>query len=321
MLKYRHLKNPKISQSQGLDPFMPTPQISRFLQDAFRQLLKLDGYTSHYAETPLGRLHYYQAEGSGRLPPMVFLHGLSAHAAELAPVFRRLRRYSQRIIAVDLPVHGFSDAPNTGIFDETMSELFYHGMNQILEKLPPILIFGNSLGGLGAIRYTNRHPDKVRLLVLSSPGGAGITGEQLHQLGEIFSHHTQFKPGSFVERLYNKPPLYRWMIEQEVRVRFARPELRELLKQFHTDHLLQPEELQQIQQPTLLIWGKQDRLLENHLDFFKTHMPGHVKLHEPAHFTHCPYMETPQELAQKILHFALLHCPEATRTGPLTAPH
>lgn len=145
-----------------------------------------------------------------------FLHGLSAHAAELAPVFRRLRRHSQRIIAVDLPVHGFSDAPNTGIFDETMSELFYHGMNQILEKLPPDEIFGNSLGGLGAIRYTNRHPDKVRLLVLSSPGGAGITGEQLHQLGEIFSHHTQFKPGSFVERLYNKPPLYRWMIEQKV---------------------------------------------------------------------------------------------------------
>jgi pimeloyl-ACP methyl ester carboxylesterase len=291
---------------------MPTPKLSRLLQDTGRQLLKLDGYSSRYAKTAIGRLHYYEAPGSGRLPPMVFLHGLSAHAAELAPVFRRLRRYCQRIIAVDLPVHGFSDVPSTGIFDETMSDLFYRGMDQILAPLPPVLIFGNSLGGLGAIRYTNRNPERVRLLVLSSPGGAGITGEQLRDLGEIFAHHTQFKPSSFVERLYNKPPLYRWIIEQEVRQRFSRPELRELLKQFHTDHLLQPDELQAIQQPTLLIWGKQDRVLENHLDFFKAHMPGHVKLHEPDHFTHCPYMETPQELAHKILHFALLHCPEAT---------
>ncbi|PIQ24327.1 hypothetical protein COW36_24045 [bacterium (Candidatus Blackallbacteria) CG17_big_fil_post_rev_8_21_14_2_50_48_46] len=296
---------------------MPTPKLSKFLQDSYRTLLRLDGYASRYAETSLGKIHYYEAQGFGRLPPMIFLHGLSAYAAELAPVFRRLRRYSKRIIAVDLPVHGYSDVPQTGILDASMSQQFYEAMIRIVEPLEPVILFGNSLGGLGAIRFTNRSPEKVRLLILSSPGGAGITGEQLQQLEEIFSHHTRFNPASFVDRLYNKPPLYRWLIAQEVRQRFSRPELRELIAQFHTENLLQPEELQELQVPALLIWGKQDRILENHLDFFKTHLPGHVKLHEPAHFTHCPYMETPQELAHKILYFSLLHCPEASSAKTL----
>jgi len=291
---------------------MPTPKFSRFLMHSARRLMQVDGYASAFVQTSLGKLHYYQAAGSGHLPPMVFLHGMGAHGADLYPLFRLLRRSTQRLVVVDLPAHGWSEAPQPVIHPGALMEMFFEGLDQILADAEPALLFGNSLGGMGAIRYCRHNPAKVRLLILSSPGGARVSAEQIAQLQSVFAHETQHQPAGFINRLYNQPPALRWLVEKEIQQRFGRSELKTVMSQFHPDNLLHPDELQHITMPALLIWGQQDRILENQLHFFQTHLPNHVKIMEPSHFTHCPYMEMPQELAHQIRSFARLHCFENT---------
>lgn len=286
---------------------MSNPKLSRFLLGGTRRVLQVGGYRSHYVSTPLGKIHYFRAEGRGSLPPMVFLHGLGAHGAELAPVFWQLRRYARAIITIDLPVHGWSEAPHGGITPENLARMLNLAVDEILQRDPPALFFGNSLGGFAAIRYFLHRPEFVHSLVLSSPGGAHISMDELLELKRIFADATQANPQEFIHRLYNHPPFYAWLLEMEVKTRFGRSEMEQLMQQFHPDNLLQPQEIQQINVPTLLLWGKEDRILVDHLRFWREHIPAHVRLEEPAHFTHCPYMEMPTELALRIRDFARLH--------------
>ena len=286
---------------------MPKKALSSFVLQASRHLLQADGYLSRFVTTSEGRVHYYRARSSGPLPVMVFLHGLGAHGADLTPLFRPLRKYARGIVVLDLPVHGLSESPRNGVLPGPLNQMLFEALDQILAEDDPALIFGNSLGGLAAIRYTNHTPENVHALVLSSPGGARVEQEQLNKLRQIFATATLERPGEFVDRLYNKPPPHRLLMEAEIQLRFADENLRRIFEHFDPDHLLTPEEIQSIAVPTLMIWGKQDRILEEHVEFYRTHKPEHFRLEEPEHFTHCPYMEMSEELAIRIRDFARLH--------------
>jgi abhydrolase domain-containing protein 6 len=286
---------------------MPKKTLSTFVLQASRHLLQADGYISRFVDTREGRIHYYRAKSQGTLPVMVFLHGLGAHGADLTPLFRPLRKHARAIVVMDLPVHGLSDAPRSGVLPGPLNQMLFEALDSILKDDGPALLFGNSLGGLAAIRYTNYAPKNVHSLVLSSPGGAPVDDEKLQRLRQIFATATQERPGEFVDRLYNKPPLHRRLMEAEIKLRYANQNVRSIFDHFDPDHLLTPEEIQAIQVPTLMIWGKQDRILEEHVEFYREHKPAHFRLEEPAHFTHCPYMEMPEELAIQIRNFARLH--------------
>lgn len=292
---------------------MPTEQLSRIVFHSSRRLLQVGGYRSQFVQTALGKVHYYQARGSGPLPPMVFVHGMGAHAADLYPLFRRLRRYAQAIIAVDLPAHGWSDVPQPEVSSDNLNRMFCEALDQILSGGPPALLFGNSLGGLAVIRYCRHRPGQVAQLVLSSPGGAALSEGQMQKLQGIFAHETQHTPASFLARLYNQPPALGWLVAREVQLRFRQPGLQAVIQTFDPENLLRPEDLQQLQVPTLMIWGQQDRILEDQVHFFRDHLPAHAHILEPSHFTHCPYMEMPEELALQIRNFARLHGRPAVR--------
>lgn len=289
---------------------MPTEGFSRFYNRSSSQMLKAMGFAGQYIETSQGKLHYYQAKGSGKLPPMVVIHGFGTQAPELYRLLLRLRRVTRWIIAPDLPMHGFSDTPRDGIHPQVLDGMFFEALDQILAGQEPAILFGNSLGGLACLRYYLHKPKNVRLMVLSSPGGAGVADEHFAKVRQIFGEISQQKPDDLVERIYTKPPLYRWFVAKELQMRFAKPHLRELMAYFKPEYNFTHAEMQQIDIPTLVIWGRQDRILENQLDFFKQTMPKHVRFLEPAHFSHTPYIEHSLELAHQIYSFARLHCAE-----------
>ena len=45
---------------------MPTEGFSRFYNRSSSHMLKAMGFAGNYVETSQGRIHYYQAKGSGR---------------------------------------------------------------------------------------------------------------------------------------------------------------------------------------------------------------------------------------------------------------
>ena len=65
-------------------------------------------------------------------------------------------------------------------------------------------------------------------------------------------------------------------------------------------------QLNSLKVPTLLIWGKADRIFPKEAAYFKAHLPADkTAVFEPEHFTHSPYLEAPmgEQLSQITLHW------------------
>ena len=53
-------------------------------------------------------IHVLDFKGTGSLPPMLILHGISSCGADYYPLVRHLQKHSSRVLALDLPGHGLS---------------------------------------------------------------------------------------------------------------------------------------------------------------------------------------------------------------------
>ena len=80
---------------------------------------------------------------------------------------------SHRVVAVDWPGHGESDADAGG--RQVTAPLLADVLEEVvLEKdLRDLRLIGNSAGGFAAARLAIRHPDRVAGLVLVDSGGFG----------------------------------------------------------------------------------------------------------------------------------------------------
>ena len=110
------------------------------------------------------RFHYLDWGGEG-LPPVVLLHGgrLTAHTWDLAALLLR-ERY--RLIALDQRGHGDSGWTPQDQLERDNAELMLEDTRQFVEHLgfPRIALVGMSMGGMNAIRYAARHPERLSAL-------------------------------------------------------------------------------------------------------------------------------------------------------------
>lgn len=105
---------------------------------------------------------------AGRGPDVVLLHGLGDNAGTWHRLEDRLRECGFRVTAIDSLGAGRSDKPAGpyGI-DAHVARLCAVCDRLAIER--PVLV-GNSLGGTFALRCAQLHPQRVRALVLISPG-------------------------------------------------------------------------------------------------------------------------------------------------------
>jgi pimeloyl-ACP methyl ester carboxylesterase len=276
--------------------------IYKFITGATDRAIRLQGFRREFVEAGGAWQHYYVSPGKGPLPPVVVVHGLSGDATDLAPMFGTLRKHFSRVMIPDLPGHGRSQAPLGGMKSAPILETFATGLDQMIKE--PAIILGNSLGGLATIRYANRSPKKVMGIVLYSPGGAQMSLRELLVFKGKFRNSNRAETARFLDMLVTKAPWYRRMVENVLRNRFLQDPVRELISNVTPDILLQPEEVQSLQQPTLLIWGKADTLQTNQDKFFKQHLPAHAEILEPDHFGHCPFLDQHKDCTRLAIEFA-----------------
>lgn len=120
-----------------------------------------------YLQTADVKLHYLQIEEAPAEPErdLVMVHGLAANLAfwylRLAPRFAE----HFRVTLFDLRGHGRSGRPPAGYTPGVMAD----DMATLLGDLgrDRIHLVGHSFGGLVALAYALRHPDKVESLVLA----------------------------------------------------------------------------------------------------------------------------------------------------------
>src|SRR5688500_1973147 len=98
---------------------------------------------------------FIETRGSG--PALVMLHGWAMHGGVFAPLCAALEdRFSLHL--VDLPGHGHSRDDTTPLSLEAVCDA-------LLERLPPALWMGWSLGGLFALKAALQRPDAVQGLI------------------------------------------------------------------------------------------------------------------------------------------------------------
>lgn len=265
--------------------------------------LRARGVAHRRLPSALGRVSAFDAPGRGSLPPVVLLHGLGSSALPFAPVLWRLVPHVRRVVAPDMPGHGFSDAPR-GPFD--LDRLF-EAMVAVLDHLidEPAVLCGNSLGGALALRYARARPERVRALVLLSPAGGRMTPAELDELRRAFHMPTVADARAFIARVYHRVPPLAPLFARAIRARMRRPWIRALLASADVEHAASPEDLRALGMPLLLVWGRSERLLPpSCLAYLREHLPAHARIEQPEGIGHCPHFDDPSLVARRIVEVA-----------------
>lgn len=147
---------------------------TRTLEKAQSKFLNkvIAGYQQKWINWRGGKLQALQM-GSG--PKVLLIHGGLGDAFQYASIMEHLApRYDA--VAVDRPGHGLSDPINyDGVNLLQHSEMFLTDIYES-EGIEKAIILATSMGGLWAIDFALKHPNRVeKLILLGSP--AGITKE------------------------------------------------------------------------------------------------------------------------------------------------
>lgn len=277
----------------------------RFLpaaQKLARFAMNRQGLVSRTVDAAGVRLHVYDAQGQGALPPIVLLHGLGSAGAAFAAVAARLRPHTRRLVIPELPGHGFSARGDRPVTPEILLDAIGDAIGHVLDE--PAIIYGNSLGGALAIKYALHRPALVSSLVLVSPAGALLPTGDWDALVKTFDVNSPREARRFLERLYHRPPWFLALVARQFPELLARPAVREILASATQAHAPRPDELASLAMPILLLWGRSEKLLPpSALRWFRAHLPAHAIVEEPEGFGHTPQLEVPARLAARILQF------------------
>ena len=259
--------------------------------------LKAAGYRPRWVRTPVGRMRAIEARAPGAGPPLVMLHGVGSRASDLGPLLHRLRRDAPHVVAPDLPGHGRSERPPDGMDTGTLQEAVF----TLLDAVVPAgaVVFGNSLGGLVAVRYALHRPERVRALVLASPAGAPMDAEALRGFLARFEVDDPRVAQAFVDSTFHRPPAPMPLLRPGLRARLLHPAVQDLFSRIRPSDMLTAAELAAVRAPTVLVWGDAEGLLPgSDLEFFERHLGGTVRTVRLARAGHAPYVEAPGAVAE-----------------------
>lgn len=240
----------------------------------------------------------FEQEG-GR--PFVLLHGLGDACTTWFRMVQSLWREGS-VLAVDLPPFGLSrldDAPFVRPRDH--AALVADVLRERGEG--PAVVIGQSLGGWVAQWLAYDHPGLVDRLVLIAPAGAPLPGSM-----EAMS---LLQPGSleateaYVETLWHKMPPGMGLALVEMRDRLSAPEIQGFLEGLRPEDALLPKALARIDVPALVVWGREDRLLDARTPaYLAKHWGGPISRDYLARAAHMVHQERPRQVARRILDHA-----------------
>jgi len=214
----------------------------------------------------------------------------------------RIRPHVRRIVAPDLPAHGFSASPSERLTPQTL----FHSVGAALDQLfdEPMILVGNSLGGALSLHYAVERPERVLGLVLISPAGARTSEEEWRAVVRSFQIESVAQARQMLDRIYHRMPWYMPAFAPDFRLTMQRQAIRELLESATLDDLPAPDRLRVLPMPILLLWGRSERVLPaSSLAYFREHLPPQTLIEEPTGFGHCPHLDEPARLAARILEF------------------
>jgi pimeloyl-ACP methyl ester carboxylesterase len=252
--------------------------------------------------------YYFPAHKTAKGPPIVLIHGIADTSLTWIMLFERLRRIGP-LYALDLPSFGLSNNPPGQRYATIVQQ------SMVVEELlrreigRPALLIGNSMGGLVAVKVALRIPELLTGIVLLSPGGALLSGQD---------SWADFISTVAVPDLRTVRMIYRQMFgrvnpilyaaQHGFRAMFSRDAVQLILAQTSEEDMIAPQELQALQVPTGLVWGLKDQFLPaGSLEYFQEHLPaGSPQLLLPG-CGHLPQRERPAQVTAFVKRFVQAH--------------
>ena len=224
-------------------------------------------------------------EGEGE--PLVLLHGLFGALSNFEELIEYFRRHNKVIVPI-LPLFELD------ILHSTVGGLakFVH---RFLESkdLKNVHLLGNSLGGHVALVHVLKHPERIKSLILTGSSGLFENGmgdsypkrgdyEYIKTKTELTFYDPKTATKDLVDEVYG-------IINNRIKaikiISLAKSAIRNNLG----------EELNQIKQPTLLIWGNNDNITPPFVAREFNKLIPNSELHFIDKCGHAPMMEVPDE--------------------------
>jgi pimeloyl-ACP methyl ester carboxylesterase len=233
----------------------------------------------------------YIEEGEGE--PLVLLHGLFGGLSNFEGIVGYFR-HTYKVVVPLLP-----------LFELDLLHSTVGGLEKNLHKFielkgyQRINLLGNSLGGHVALLHILRHPERIKSLILTGSSGLFENGmgdtypkrgdyEYIRKKTELTFYDPKTATKELVDEVYGI-----------VNERLKAIKIIALAKSAIRNNL--GEELNQIKQPTLLIWGNNDTITPPFVGKEFQKLIPNSELHFIDKCGHAPMMEVPDEF-NRILH-------------------
>ena len=242
----------------------------------------------------------YEEMGHGD-QTVLFLHGLFSSPEHWRPIMEDMAA-QYRVVAPQLPIDSQPGRRQTGI--QSISDLtdFVEEFFQQLD-LRQVVLCGNSLGGLVAIDFCLRHPQKAEALVLAGSAGLdeySLGGSRRPVATREYVHERTS------EVLYNQEIVTDELVDGIHRDFSDRDYIRFVLRVARaTRNRNVKNELRRLKLPTLIIWGHQDQITPPVVaDEFHSGIEN-SQLFFFDKCGHAPNMEHPQQFSRLLQEFLM----------------
>jgi len=281
-------------------------QLTESTSIALAQSIQQKAITTSLTSEPIATTYVHQGSGN---TPILLIHGFDSSVFEYRRLLPLLAEKNETW-AIDLLGFGFTERVAGLPFSQKAigSHLYYFWKTLISQ---PVILVGASMGGAAAIDFTLNHPEAVKQLVLIDSAGFAITSNKgkflippLGTLATSFLRNPKIRQKISVNAYFDET-LASVDAQTCAALHLEMPNWNQALIAFTKSGGYGGfgGKLSQIKQQTLILWGKQDRILGiADAEKFKSAIANSQLIWIPD-CGHVPHLEKPQITAQHILDF------------------
>jgi pimeloyl-ACP methyl ester carboxylesterase len=266
----------------------------------------LSGLSEKFVEINIGTISYYENQQPISKPSVLLVHGFGAYKENWLR-FARAFKDEFHVVVIDLPGHGKSVQSMDLTYNLTNQ---VEWLNEFTQKigLDTFHMAGNSMGGAITVSFASLYPDKVLTATLINPAGVidyrAVMQDYLDR-GEnplVVKQLSDFS--GLMDFALEKKPFMPWPITEVSALRAI------ALKDVHEKLWLDiktglyrdfKSKLISIKAPTLVQWGKMDRVINFKNIFVFEKLIFNVSAHVWEGVGHAPMIEIPQQSAELMI--------------------
>lgn len=271
---------------------------------------------SHFITWHGAEVHYTES-GSGI--PILMIHGFGGSNWDFR-ILDSLLNDKYRVIRVDLPGFGLSDFPKQTAANPDYIAEYNEYFNFLIDTLhiDTCYVMGNSLGGLMSWNLAVNRPDVVKKLVLFNSAGYDMKEVMKTARAEEFRNPIVqlgmkrgipiFLTKNGMNRVfYNKKMLTPERTQRINDLWNREGNLQQIINMALSDNYPNSERIKQIGCPTLVVWGKQDIIINpKYADQFHADIKNSYEIIYDS-CGHVPMMEKPIQVQHDVLQFLQQH--------------